>query len=273
MKKIIFFTTIFLMVANILQSQVVNFSLQNSRLDQGFFIYDVVATISSAQQQWKVGPTCIRISFNTIPANALTVKEDNPATNANINLSGNNNYWNMTTTKILHDTAISLNILLKRNVTTYILAPGTYTLGSVRWNVLDSGACINTIIQTFSAIFDTLTPLTYGTQWTKTDNSCTPIGINTRITTKVPRYYQLYQNYPNPFNPSTTIKYDIMKTSDVRIIVYDALGREIETLVNEQLKPGTYEVTWDAANYASGLYFYKIISGEFTQTLKMVLMK
>jgi hypothetical protein len=64
-----------------------------------------------------------------------------------------------------------------------------------------------------------------------------------------------------------------MKTSDVRIIVYDALGREIETLVNEQLKPGTYEVTWDAANYASGLYFYKIISGEFTQTLKMVLMK
>jgi hypothetical protein len=273
MKKTIFFTIIFLMIANILQSQVkVSFILQNSRLDGGYFVYDVVANIP-AGQQWKVGPTCIRVSFNTIPPNALTVKEDAPATNANINISGNNSYFDMSSTDILSDTAISLNILLKRNVNAYILSSGTYTLGSLRWNVLDSSACINTIIQPFSAVFDTLTPLTYGSQWTKTDNLCTPIGINTRIISKVPIGYQLYQNYPNPFNPSTRIKYDIMKTSDVKIIIYDALGREVETLVSEQLKPGTYEVEWDAANYSSGLYFYKLITDDFTQSKKMVLMK
>jgi hypothetical protein len=273
MKKIIFLSIIFLMVANILQSQVkVNFSLQNPRMDQGLFIYDVVATISN-EQQWKVGPSCIRISFNTVPANALTVKEDNPATNANINISGNNNYYNMTTTEILNDTAISLNIILKRNVPAYILTPGTYTLGSVRWNILDSGACVNATIQPISAIFDTLTPLSYGSQWTRNTNPCDPIGINTRISSKVPRNYMLYQNYPNPFNPSTTIKYDVMKTSDVKIIIYDALGRELETLVNENLKPGTYEIVWDASNYASGLYFYKLITDEFSVAHKMVLMK
>jgi hypothetical protein len=100
------------------------------------------------------------------------------------------------------------------------------------------------------------------------------IGIN-KIENEVPKYYSLYQNYPNPFNPSTKIKFDISTNSklDVKLVVYDALGREVSVLVNEQLKTGTYEVDWNALSYPSGVYFYKLTAGEFTQTRKMVLIK
>ena len=83
----------------------------------------------------------------------------------------------------------------------------------------------------------------------------------------------LSQNYPNPFNPVTKIKYDVPKSSLVKIIIYDVLGREIETLVNEGLKPGSYEVTWDGSRYASGVYFYKLMTDEYAETKKMVLIK
>lgn len=90
--------------------------------------------------------------------------------------------------------------------------------------------------------------------------------------------YYLSQNYPNPFNPTTKIKFSIpsdvkRETSEVRLIVYDILGKEITTLVNEQLQPGTYEVTFDGSNYPNGIYFYKLSSGEFTETMKMLMIK
>ncbi len=85
--------------------------------------------------------------------------------------------------------------------------------------------------------------------------------------------FSLYQNYPNPFNPSTAIKFDIPKSSHVQIVVYDILGREVQQLLNEEKKPGSYEVTWDASGFASGVYFYKIITDELIETKKMVLMK
>jgi hypothetical protein len=71
----------------------------------------------------------------------------------------------------------------------------------------------------------------------------------------------------------TTIKYDIVKTSPVEISIYDELGREVERLVNTKQNPGTYEVTWDASNFASGLYFYRITTDDYVQTNKMVLIK
>jgi photosystem II stability/assembly factor-like uncharacterized protein len=85
--------------------------------------------------------------------------------------------------------------------------------------------------------------------------------------------FSLSQNYPNPFNPSTTIRFDIPKSSHVKIVVYDLLGREIEELVNEERKPGSYEVIWNGNNFSSGVYFYKIISDDFVETKKMVLIK
>jgi hypothetical protein len=95
----------------------------------------------------------------------------------------------------------------------------------------------------------------------------------TPISTSTPDKFSLSQNYPNPFNPATKVKFDIPKQSIVQIKIYDLLGREIAELVNQQINPGTYEITWDASNYSSGIYFYKLTAGSFTDTKKMVLIK
>jgi hypothetical protein len=97
----------------------------------------------------------------------------------------------------------------------------------------------------------------------------------------VPQSYALYQNYPNPFNPTTKIKFAIPLSplsergvgGFVTLKIYDLLGREVTSLVNQQLKPGTYEVEWDATKYSSGVYIYKLTSGNFTESKKMVLVK
>lgn len=93
------------------------------------------------------------------------------------------------------------------------------------------------------------------------------------ISSEIPDEFRLFQNYPNPFNPITKIKFDIPKSSYTELAVYDVLGREITVLINEHLKPGTYEVEWDATNFSSGVYFYRITAEEFNKTRKMVLIK
>ncbi|MFA6598130.1 MAG: SdrD B-like domain-containing protein [Ignavibacteriaceae bacterium] len=89
----------------------------------------------------------------------------------------------------------------------------------------------------------------------------------------LPTAYALQQNYPNPFNPSSTIRYDIPKTSFVKIVVYNILGREIRVLMNEEKNPGHYEIIFDATDLASGIYYYTITTGDFTQSKKMILLK
>ena len=88
-----------------------------------------------------------------------------------------------------------------------------------------------------------------------------------------PSSFMLSQNYPNPFNPSTSFKYSIAKQSKVLIRIYDIIGNEIETLVNEEKAVGTYELIWDASNLPSGVYLYQLTAGDFIQTKKMILMK
>jgi len=95
---------------------------------------------------------------------------------------------------------------------------------------------------------------------------------------EVPNSFELSQNYPNPFNPSTTIKYSIpndekRETSNVKLIVYDILGKEVATLVNNQQKAGNYEVNFNASNLPSGIYFYQISAENFTEVKKMTLLK
>lgn len=85
--------------------------------------------------------------------------------------------------------------------------------------------------------------------------------------------YVLNQNFPNPFNPTTKIKFSVPKSSNVIIKVYDVLGNEIETLVNKKIPTGNYEVNWNAANLPSGVYFYRLQTGDFAQTRKMILLK
>jgi hypothetical protein len=89
----------------------------------------------------------------------------------------------------------------------------------------------------------------------------------------LPDSYNLYQNFPNPFNPMTTIRYSILSPDLVRIKVYDILGREVKTLVNELKQAGNYEVQFDASGLASGIYLYRIESGSFIQTRKMIVLK
>jgi hypothetical protein len=85
--------------------------------------------------------------------------------------------------------------------------------------------------------------------------------------------YSLSQNYPNPFNPTTTIEYVICLQSSVSLKVYDVLGREVATLVNEVTQPGTYTVQWNSAYLASGMYFYKLQTGQYSDVKKMMLVK
>jgi len=91
--------------------------------------------------------------------------------------------------------------------------------------------------------------------------------------TITPAKYSLVQNYPNPFNPSTVIKYNVPQTAHVKITIFDMLGREIATLVNEEKSAGTYKVTFNASNLSSGVYFYRIQADNFIQIKKMMLLK
>ncbi len=99
-----------------------------------------------------------------------------------------------------------------------------------------------------------------------------PVGI-LPSSTVIPEKFYLYQNYPNPFNPTTTIKFDIRKSSFVKLNIYDGLGREIETMVNEKLIPGTYSFSFDGSEYNSGVYFYKLATEDYMDTKKMILLK
>ncbi len=98
------------------------------------------------------------------------------------------------------------------------------------------------------------------------------LGINI-IGGEVPKEFSLNLNYPNPFNPTTNIKFAIPKAAFVRLAVYDMLGREVESLVNQQLTPGTYEVNWNAAKFSSGIYLYKLVTNDFQMVKKMSLIK
>ncbi len=90
---------------------------------------------------------------------------------------------------------------------------------------------------------------------------------------EVPLEFALEQNYPNPFNPSTVIRYQIPEVSQVMLKVFDLLGREVATLVNEAKEPGTFSVQWNASGVASGVYLYRLQVGGFVETRKMCVIR
>jgi len=108
----------------------------------------------------------------------------------------------------------------------------------------------------------------------------TTVGIEEERSPELPKDYSLEQNYPNPFNPTTKIKYSIpvetrhaSSLQNVQLKIYDILGNEVVTLVNEQKAAGNYEVDFNANGYSSGVYYYQLRAGEFVQSKKMVLIK
>jgi photosystem II stability/assembly factor-like uncharacterized protein len=100
-----------------------------------------------------------------------------------------------------------------------------------------------------------------------------PLSVEEEQIDEMPTGYSLSQNYPNPFNPSTTFRYSIPNESKVIIKVYDILGKEIATLMDEEKSVGTYELTWNASSLPSGVYFYQLKAGDFIKTKKMTLLK
>ncbi len=89
----------------------------------------------------------------------------------------------------------------------------------------------------------------------------------------VPKEFGMSQNYPNPFNPTTTINYQLPVQNHVSLKIYDILGNLVKTLVDDEQAPGYYNVTWNASGFASGVYFYRIISGSYVSTKKLLLLK
>lgn len=139
-----------------------------------------------------------------------------------------------------------------------------HELASLRYDIVAFGSLIHTVFSPLKIYY-------------RRNLSSNYVGIN-YINKQIPINFSLSQNYPNPFNPQTKIKFDVPPTvrgqmSNLKLVIYDLLGREVATLVNEELKPGTYEADWDGSNFSSGVYFYKIITNDFTETRKMVLMK
>jgi subtilisin-like proprotein convertase family protein len=93
------------------------------------------------------------------------------------------------------------------------------------------------------------------------------------IAGSVPRRFELYQNYPNPFNPVTRIRFDLPKDGSVQVRIFDMLGRDVVLLTDQFYKAGSYTIDFDASNLSTGTYFYKIETGDFTDTKKMILLK
>ena len=112
-------------------------------------------------------------------------------------------------------------------------------------------------------------------RWNFSDDfivNVSPIGIR-QINSNVPDKFSLFQNYPNPFNPKTNIKYEIANSSYVNLKVFDITGKLVDLLVDQEESPGTYEVDFNGSNIPSGIYFYRLESGNFKETRKMILVK
>jgi hypothetical protein len=98
------------------------------------------------------------------------------------------------------------------------------------------------------------------------------VGINP-LGSYVPSDFKLFQNFPNPFNPTTRIKFDIPQNGFVSLKIYDIMGREVDNLVNQDLKAGSYEMEFNGLNKSSGIYYYKIFTDKYQETKKMILVK
>jgi hypothetical protein len=141
------------------------------------------------------------------------------------------------------------------------------------FNVLNSGLP-NNIVVCMSIDVD-------GNKWIGTYNGLAVFNENGIVSIDekeifqetIPSGYHLSQNYPNPFNPSTTIEFDLPKTSEVTLKIYNILGEEVTTLLSTSLLSGSYKYEWDASGLASGVYLYRLEAADFVRTRKMILMK
>ncbi len=282
MKKLFSLLLVLIVFTGFTSAQVkVTFSLTNRTITAGILKYDVVATVP-AGQTWKVGSCNIRVTAFPNPTGSLTAHPDNPAVGANTNISNANGYQAMTTTAVNTTTGvgIGLNILTFNTSGFYSFGPGTYTLGQIRYNVTtpnyaDTLKFRNPPLTPTTVIYDSTKKCAYGGTASDSSryNTTDPIVLEVITENTVPTEYNLFQNYPNPFNPVTNIKYDVPKNTFVKIRVYDIAGKEVRTLVDQEMEAGSYETQFDATKLASGIYFYKMETRDYNKVMKMVLLK
>lgn len=145
------------------------------------------------------------------------------------------------------------------------------TIASIRTlNFSKAGDLLQIKLKSGSIITDTLAFVRKIT-FDNTGNG-TPLNVGELPTAHAARY-DLLQNYPNPFNPTTVIKYELASAGKVQLTVYNILGKEVATLVNQEKAAGQYTVEFDARNMASGIYFYKLTTGNVTLSKKMLVIK
>jgi hypothetical protein len=110
-------------------------------------------------------------------------------------------------------------------------------------------------------------------QWLTFIDKNNPTSVNENETGQLPAKFNLDQNYPNPFNPTTDMEFKISKFGLVSLNIYDALGNQVTTIVNKEFQPGQYKYTWNAIDYSSGVYFYRLTAENYSITKKMLLLK
>jgi len=176
--------------------------------------------------------------------------------------------------KNIYDFALQNDSVFMWNgqITTGIFNWTTICVGAQAYAYPDTALVFYNKYRGFAGNFDGGASKTNVLYWILTRKFNPAIGI-TAEGSDIPLKYNLYQSYPNPFNPAANIKFDIPKAGSVKLIIYDMLGREVKVLVNEVLKAGTYRAGWDARNFASGVYFYSLITNSYVNTKRMVLVK
>ncbi len=149
---------------------------------------------------------------------------------------------------------------------------------SVQWSTFSSGGNVSTVSTT--QLVSTIGQQFVGS--TQNANTAIESGFlvhgafgptNINEGKQLPQKYSLFQNYPNPFNPSTTVHFELPKESYVTLKVYNMLGQEVLTVLDNEFEAGRYNVKIDGANISSGLYFYRLVAADFIQTKKMMLVK
>jgi hypothetical protein len=248
-------------------------------LDADSLKFSVLLQINTNTSTAELGGATIVFGFNT-EAISFTNTPIKDVDYVFHNFCGGN-YSPATITRPMNN-RIWINIDLpfsnSNNGTTVAVSPEWTDVVTIHFDLVDPNGSVDLSWQTtspFWGIYDA----DNSTLWETGEFEDYPTSIETF--SDLPKSYELAQNYPNPFNPSTKIRYTIPSGTarsvagsvPVTLIVYDILGNEVSTLLNEEKTAGIYEVEFSAANLASGIYIYRLYSSEFTDTKKMVVIK
>lgn len=255
---------------------------------------DLISLAWTNTQQLAIGRSFFKFNLSSIPSNALV-------TDARLNLYANIiaynplHYWLNGTNESFIRKVVSdwnVNAVTWNNQPAYttlnqVFLPQSYSTTEDYLNI-DVKTYVQEMVQNPNLNYGFMLQLNFEqiyrsmnfASYVCTDTSKRPllfvtynlVGIKP-VSNKIPERFELYQNYPNPFNPTTSIEFDLPKTTFAKVFVYDVLGRVVQTLVNEELRAGNYKVSFEKNNLSSGIYFYKLVTPEYSLTKKMVIVE